>query len=85
MGHEIPIFFAPIEKTQSPNQLNRWVDAAELLNELLSAREENEVYIITSRNWWHLYTLRLFCDELKIAGLEFASVEIVLLETESLI
>jgi len=79
MGHSIPVFFFPIEKSELPEELESWWSVEPILSSRWEKRVEFGIRSTTSRNWWHQDALNQICKGLGVEGLEFILSEVVCL------
>ena len=68
MGHYIPVFFFPYPPENLPNHTldQDWVEET-----IVELYKQNEMWLATSRKWWHLDALVGISKGLGLEGLEF--------------
>ena len=80
MSYFLPVYFIPVDRDEVPLRCETWSDVEPLIALRHSKKDSTNLYVSTSRNWWHEDALGQICRGVKVAGLEFISEEIVLLE-----
>ena len=86
MGHNIPVFYAPIDERDVHDETmyeqeqpsNNW------LNETWERMENNGLRTCTSRGWWIQWSLEAVCKHLSINGLEFVQEVVVCLNQQEI-
>jgi hypothetical protein len=84
MGHSIPVFFIPIDRSEYPRELNKWDDVSDILNKYCEREDKSSFRVATSRNWWLERILDEACKALGILGFDFITKEISLLDYKEL-
>jgi hypothetical protein len=81
MGHEIPIFFLPVEPRE-----RSWdrADAEKLIGEAYHDRERSRLCSSVSRNWWHLQNIRRSAAAHNSSSLEFLAATVACLDTSGI-
>ena len=79
MGHDIPVFFFPIDREFIPSILETWSDAESLIGDYVQNNPPDSYYVSSSRNWWHQDATVKLCKKFDIVGLDFTIKEVVAL------
>ena len=82
MGHNIPVFYIPMERSKVPDTLDKWTQLSDVLNEAYRDPMASGLRQATSKGWWFQGVLDGLTRYWGVAGLGFIWAEAACLSPE---